>query len=47
MEEMMKPAIVDLILIYKQMIRDARSKVRKDILGDVVLDLERILREAQ
>ena len=43
----MKPAIVDLILIYKQMIRDARSKVRKDILGDVVLDLERILREAQ
>lgn len=43
----MKSAIVDLILTYKQMILDTRSKTRRDILENVVLDLERVLKEAQ
>lgn len=43
----MKPAIVDLILTYKQMVLDTRSKVRKEILENVILDLERVLKDAQ
>ncbi len=43
----MRPAIIDLILTYKQMILDSRSKKLRETLGNVVLDLERILREAQ
>lgn len=43
----MKSAIVDLILTYKTMILDTRSKVKKEILENVVMDLERVLKEAQ